>query len=337
MPHTPHAHYPLRLARQLWRLVLSAVLLVASGAAYAVCTTGGTNVSMGTISSLALPTTTVGNYGAAGISCTGGLSLLSGAYIRLMLDTASLNLTNGGYSIPYTVSLTQGGAPLQNGVTGTATGLTVLSLGGGSNSIALYFTIPMGPNVQAGTYTGTVSFRWYYAICDSGVLGACNWDRTPGLVQNCSLVLGVQFCTDPTNWGTGTLTSATLTLIVTKSCLINTANLDVDFGSKALVNQFTKFTQTVNVTCTNNEGYSVSFDNGANYSAPWRRMASGANRMNYNLYQPNTTVIWNAAQPMTYLGTGTAQNFTFDAAVDPTQNNVPAGSYQDSVIMTLSY
>ena len=32
--------------------------------------------------------------------------------------------------------LTQGGAPLQNGVTGTATGLTVLSLGGGSNSMA---------------------------------------------------------------------------------------------------------------------------------------------------------------------------------------------------------
>ncbi len=336
MPQLPQG-LCLRSAGHAWRWLLCLLLLSISGVASAVCTTSATNVSMGTISSLALPTTTVGNYGAAGISCTGGLSLLSGSYIRLMLDTASLNLTNGGYSIPYTVSTTQNGAPLQNGATGTATGLTVLSLGGSGNAIALYFTVPMGPNVQAGTYTGTVSFRWYYAICDSGVLGACAWDRSPGVVQPCAPVLTIVFCSEPTNYGTGVLTSATLTLVVTKSCLINTANLDVDFGSKALVNQFTKFTQTVNVTCTNNEGYSVSFDNGANYSAPWRRMASGANRMNYNLYQPNTTVIWNAAQPMTYLGTGTAQNFTFDAAVDPTQNNVPAGSYQDSVIMTLSY
>lgn len=321
----------------LRRWLLGLLLLSVSGLAGAVCTTGATNVSLGTISSLSLKTTTVGNYGAAGISCTGGLSLLSGSYIRLMLDTASLNLTNSGYSIPYTVSTTQGGAPLQNGVTGTATGLTVLSLGGGSNGIALYFTVPLGPNVQAGTYTGTVSFRWYYAICDSGLLGACAWDRSPGLVQACAPVLGIVFCGDPTNWGTGVLTSATLTLVVTKSCLINTATLDVDFGSKALVNQFAKVTQTVNVTCTNNEGYSVSFDNGANYAAPWRRMASGVNRLNYNLYQPNTSVIWNLTQPMAFLGTGLAQNFTFDALIDPTQQNVPAGNYQDSVIMTLNY
>ncbi|WP_271198012.1 Csu type fimbrial protein [Pseudomonas turukhanskensis] len=325
-----------RIWAQARRGLLCLLLVGSGGVAHAACVTSATNVSLGTVSSLALQTTTMGNYGASGISCTGGLSLLSGSYVRLMLNTASLNLTNGGYSIPYTVSTTQGGAPLQNGVTGTATGLTVLSLGGGSNGIALYFTVPMGPNVQAGTYTGTVSFRWYYAICDAGVLGACAWSRSPGLVQGCVTVV-VELCSDPTNWGTGVLTSATLTLVVTKSCLINTATLDVDFGSKALVNQFTKFTQTVNVTCTNNEGYSVSFDNGGNYSAPWRQMASGANRMRYNLYQPNTTVIWNATQPMAFLGTGLGQSFTFDAAVDATQNNVPAGAYQDNVIMTLSY
>jgi spore coat protein U-like protein len=316
----------------LWLLLVSL-----SGAAHAVCSTAAGNVNMGTISSLALQTTTTGNFGAAGISCNGGLSLLSGAYLRVMLDTASLNLTNGPYSVPFTISTTQNGAPLQNGVTASVSALTVLSLGGGSTGLALYFTVPMGPNVQAGTYTGTVNLRWYYAICESGVLGACAWDRTPGLVQNCASVLGVIFCTDPTNWGSGVLTSATLTLVVTKSCLINTATLDVDFGTKALVNQFTKFTQTVNVTCTNNEGFSVSFDSGANYSAPWRQMASGANRMRYNLYQPNTTVIWSATQPMTFLGTGLGQNFTFDAAVDATQNNVPSGNYQDNVIMTLTY
>jgi spore coat protein U-like protein len=40
---------------------------------------------------------------------------------------------------------------------------------------------------------------------------------------------------------------------------------------------------------------------------------------------------------MAFLGTGLGQNFTFDATIDPTQNNVPSGAYQDNVIMTLTY
>lgn len=316
-----------------WRALLCLLLLGSGAVAQAACTTSATNVSLGTISSLTLQTTTAGNYGAAGISCGGSLSLLTNSYIRVALETASMNLTNGGYSIPFAVSLSQGSPALQNGATSTATGLTVLSLGGTSSGIALYFTVPMGPNVPAGTYTGTVSLRWYYAICD-GVLGICNWSRSPGIVQPCVPVVG---CGAPTDWGTGVLTSATLTLVVTKSCLINTANLDVDFGTKALVNQFTRVTQTVNVSCTNDEGFNVSFSNGANYIDPWRQMASGANRMRYNLYQPNTTVVWNPSQTLNFVGTGLGQNFTFDAMVDPSQGNVPAGNYQDSVIMTLKY
>lgn len=81
----------------------------------------------------------------------------------------------------------------------------------------------------------------------------------------------------------------------------------------------------------------MSFSNGANYIDPWRQMASGANRMRYNLYQPNTTVVWNPSQTLNFVGTGLGQNFTFDAMVDPSQGNVPAGNYQDSVIMTLKY
>lgn len=213
----------------LWLLLVSL-----SGAAHAVCSTAAGNVNMGTISSLALQTTTVGNLGAAGISCNGGLSLLSGAYLRVMLDTANLNLTNVGYSVPFTISTTQNGAPLQNGVTATVSALSVLSLGGGSAGLALYFTVPMGPNVQAGTYTGTVNLRWYYAICESGLLGACAWDRSPGLVQNCAPVLTIIFCTDPTNWGAGVQTSATLTLVVTKSCLINTSHAGCRFRHQSL-------------------------------------------------------------------------------------------------------
>ena len=326
-----------RLARYGWQWLCGCVLLVGSSLVQATCITTNANVSLGTISSLALQTTTTGNFGAAGISCTGGLALLSNAYLRLTLVATNLTLTDGTYTIPFTVSLTQGGAPLQNGVTGTATGLSVLSLGGGNSGIALYYTVPLGPNVQAGTYTGTVGLRWYYAICDSGVLGACNWSRSTGLVQNCAPVLGIVFCTDPTDWGSGNLTTATLTLVVTKACLINSATLDIDFGTKALISQFAKVTQTANVTCTNNEGYSVSFDNGGSYVNPWRRMTNGTDFMRYNIYQPNTSVIWNVAQPVAFMGNGAAQSFTFDAQIDPTQPNVPQGTYIDNVTMTLNY
>lgn len=326
--------WELRLVRAL-RCGIAGLLLAFAGLAQATCTAAASNVSLGTISSLALITTSQGNYGAAGVACTGSLTLLGGSYVRVMLDQATLTLTNGGYSIPFTVGTSNSpSSNLQNGVATDINTLNIIALGGSQSGIGLYFNVPLGPNVQAGTYTGTVNFRWYYAICDGGVLVACAWARTPGLTQSCISSL----CGAVTAWGTGSTTQATVTLVVTKSCLINTANINVDFGSKAFINQFTKVTQTVNVTCTNNEGYSVSFDNGGNYSAPWRRMlANASDYMNYNLYQPNTTVVWNAAQPMAFVGSGTAQNFTFDAIVDPTQANKPVGTYVDNVTMTLSY
>ncbi|MGY4531737.1 spore coat protein U-like protein [Pseudomonas sp. TE3786] len=314
---------------------LGLLLLAAAGLAQATCSAGAGNVSLGTISSLALITTARGGYGAAGVACSGTLTLLGGSYVRVMLDQATpLTLTNGGYSIPFTVGTsTTPASVLQSGVATDINTLNVLALGGSQSGIGLYFNVPLGPNVQAGTYTGTVTFRWYYAICDGGVLVLCAWERTPGLTQACLANL----CTTITAWGTGLPTTASITLVVTKACLINTANLDIDFGSKALISQFSKITQTVNVTCTNNEGYSVSFDNGTHYQAPWRQMISGSDLLRYNLYQPNTTVIWNVAQPMTFTGSGVAQNFTFDATIDPSQPNQPQGSYQDSVIMTLNY
>lgn len=323
-----------RIARTV-RLGLLGMLLATAGVAQATCTASSSSVSLGTISSLALINTAQGNYGAAGVACTGGLTLLGGSYVRVMLDQAVLTLTNGGYSIPFTVGTSNSPASnLQNGAITDINTLNVVALGGSQSGIGLYFNVPLGPNVQAGTYTGTVNFRWYYAICDGGVLVACSWARTPGLTQSCIANL----CGAVTAWGTGSPTQATVTLVVTKSCLINTATMNIDFGTKAFINQFTKVTQTVNVTCTNNEGYAVSFDNGGNYAAPWRRMlANASDYMNYNLYQPNTTVVWNAAQPMTFLGTGAAQNFTFDAIVDPTQANKPVGAYVDNVTMTLSY
>ena len=324
----------LRSIRGLRLGACALLLLITASVAHASCTASSSNVSLGTISSLALITSAVGNYGAGGVACTGGLTLLGGSYVRVMLDQATLTMTNGGYSIPFTVGTgTTPATVLQNGVATDINTLNVVALGGSQSGIGLYFNVPLGPNVQAGTYTGTVNFRWYYAICDGGVLVACSWARTPGLTQSCISSL----CGAVTAWGTGSPTVATVTLVVTKACVINTANMDIDFGTKALISQFTRFTQTVNVTCTNNEGYSVSFDNGAHYQAPWRRMTNGTDLMNYNLYQPNTSVIWNVAQPMTFTGSGVAQNFTLDAVIDPTQANLPQGSYQDSVIMTLNY
>ncbi len=328
------ANWMWRSIRKLRLGVLWLLLMTSGGMAHAVCSAGASNVNLGPTSSLAFLTVSQGGYGAGGVSCTGTITLLGFSFVRVMLDQATLTMTNGGYSIPFTVGTgTTPATVLQNGVTTDINTLNVVALGGSQSGIGLYFNAAAGPNVQAGTYTGTVNFRWYYAICDGGVLTLCNWQRSPGLTQNCPANL----CGAPTNWGAGITTTATVTLVVTKACLINTATMNIDFGTKALISQFTKVTQTVNVTCTNNEGYSVSFNDGANYLNPWRRMSSGSAFLNYNLYQPDTTVIWNAVQPMTFTGTGAAQDFKFDALIDSTQPNQPQGTYQDSVIMTLNY
>lgn len=148
--------------------------------------------------------------------------------------------------------------------------------------------------------------------------------------------------------GTSTA-NLTVQITITAACTINTATLD--FGSNAgtsLISSNVDASTTVSVTCTNGSPYSVGMDNGANVSGSQRRMKSGTNFLNYNLYVDSArTNAWTTAASNStctsanscFLGTGTgaAQLVSVYGRVPSTGTAPPTGTYSDTVTMTITY
>ena len=147
----------------------------------------------------------------------------------------------------------------------------------------------------------------------------------------------------------GTATgNLTVQLTITSSCSIGAATLN--FGSDAgtsLVTTALTASTTVSVTCTNLSPYSIGMGQGSNYNTT-NRMANGSNYIDYGLYtDAGLTHPWTTASSSTtctiangcYLGTGngSAQSVTIYGQV-PTVTTAPAaGSYSDTVVMTITY
>lgn len=318
------------------RTLLLALLSIVPGLAVANCTAPGATVSLGTTNSLSLITTAQQAAGSGGISCTGSLTLLANNFTRVTLNTTPV-LTRDGRQIPLQVFTNSGYSnALQPGQPVILNGATLLSLGGSGATVPLYFRTATGANVPAGTYTATLSLTWQYAVCTGlGVAGICStWSLSPGTsTPGCTLLA----CNQPSTWGAGSPVTVTVNLVVTKACVISSSELVMDFGTQALVSQFAPVTRSVGVTCTNTEGYTVGFDNGQNYQAPWRRMVSGSSFLGYNLYFPNTTTVWTASQTLPMVGTGQLQSIPFQGVINPAQANVPAGTYTDNVTVIIQY
>jgi spore coat protein U-like protein len=138
-------------------------------------------------------------------------------------------------------------------------------------------------------------------------------------------------------------------ITITASCTINAATLD--FGSNAgttLVAANIDASTTVSVTCTNGSPYSIGMDNGANVSGSQRRMKSGANFLNYNLYVDSArSNAWTTAASSStctaanscFLGTGngSAQSVSIYGRVPSIGTAPTTGTYTDTVTMTITY
>lgn len=314
------------------RLLLMLAGLTLSAQAQAACT---------------LPATTTTNFAAASsydVRTPGGIPTVaaptslkcSGSLISVGSSsntaTATVQSTNGfklkssaGDTISYRLSADSSGSyTFTQGGTIEYFNPALLSLLGilnGSNFVPTMFVALIDtPNVPAGTYSDTVSVSWDSFICTGiGIGGLC--------------VLGES--------SSGT-TDMTVRIVVGNDCRISAPPLS--FDTAPIASQFRAVTQAVAVDCSKDAVYSVAFTSGnSGASRPWRAMTNGSgNTLEYNIYRPDGTTIWDTTNPMASAEKGTgsttpSQLQTYVAKINPDQPTPPPGRYTDTVSVVISF
>ncbi|MCS3408959.1 spore coat protein U domain-containing protein [Serratia sp. AKBS12] len=306
-----------------FKAALLALTLTAGHRAMADCAVSNGMVNIGSNSSFAVYNTALRAQGTGGLNCSGlGLTLLTQntVSVKILSTTNTMFLANtdgSGDKIPYRIYPDANYQyPYVVGQTIDYSSLNLLSLIFVSSSMTmpLYIQTTAGANVRAGTYSDTINLSWTYRICGLGLLGIClAWTGTdvPGTVS--------------------------VTAVVTKDCLIGSAP-NVNFGNMALVGQFNAVTQSITLTCTKTEGYNTYFTNGNNQLGGWRQMKNGtANFLQYQIYLPNSTTVWDSNNKQSGAGTGLSQSISYKAAVNAAQSERPVGDYQDNVSFVVEY
>lgn len=99
---------------------------------------------------------------------------------------------------------------------------------------------------------------------------------------------------------------------------------------------------TFSMTCTGRTAWNVGLDDGLNASGSARRMRRGAgsDHVTYELYTtPARTVRWGdtiGTDTVTGTGTGITQSLTVHGRI-PAPQSLPAGSYSDTITVTITY
>jgi spore coat protein U-like protein len=139
-----------------------------------------------------------------------------------------------------------------------------------------------------------------------------------------------------------------VTASVTANCTITTAPVAFGAYDPVATNASTALdgSGTVNVTCTSGAnttvtlGQGVNADSGSSDAAPARRLSDGGtNFLTYSLFQDTgRSTIWGntSGTGVANTGTGTQVALTVYGAVAAGQN-VPAGSYSDTVVATVTF
>lgn len=136
-------------------------------------------------------------------------------------------------------------------------------------------------------------------------------------------------------------------IVITESCDIHTvAATELDFGTRARSTGNWDATSNLTVNCSTATPYTIAMGNGLNassatVSATNRRMANGANFVPYGLYRDTGRVnLWGGTTGTDTLpgtGTGAAVTVPVYGRVLAASTNVPAGTYLDVVVATITY
>ncbi|AXF64254.1 spore coat U domain-containing protein [Leclercia sp. W17] len=316
------------------RRLLLLLLLLVSGTGWGACTVSTVNASFGSVTSFALSgNNEVQTTGTLVVSCDAVLNLLTNDSITLNYTGATVSAANlkrtDNATITDVIPTRLCGA---SGCTGTSevqiarsytwSGSTLLGLlGSRQYNIPLYFRTVAGQNVSAGPYQVTLNFSVNYNVCQVGAVGLCLTPQT----------------------GTA-VTSITLNMNVTNDCSAMTTP-NINFNSAPLVQNFPTISQSIAVTCTKGSAYTIGINNGLNALNNVRRMASGNNRMSYEIYKEATanrwgvsgTERWSSGASSQVSTDGLLRTYNYTARILPNQTTPPAGNYSDTLVVDVAF
>ncbi len=130
---------------------------------------------------------------------------------------------------------------------------------------------------------------------------------------------------------------------VSKNCIIDAP--DLNLGTFDGTNDLTA-DSTISVRCTSGTTYTVDLSAGSSASYAARTLVNGTDVLNYNLYTTVAhTTVWGDGTGSTGRGSGTgagmatAQSLTVYGQLLASNNAgaVPAGSYIDNLVATITY
>jgi spore coat protein U-like protein len=134
--------------------------------------------------------------------------------------------------------------------------------------------------------------------------------------------------------------SFTVSATVSANCSIAAGALAFGSYDPVAANASTDLdqTSTITVACTKGSTGVVSLDNGSNASGSTRRMKAGANYLSYEMYNDaGRSTVWNATNTVSYTAASKASTgLTLYGRVASGQD-IPVGSYSDTVVATITF
>lgn len=318
------------------RALLLWLLMLAAPGAWAACTVNTTSGAFGSVSSFTVNSTEQATSANLLVQCDVVLGLLNNDTVTLTYTGASVSASNRANlrrtdnttvtdAIPVRMcaqSSCTSNNEIPVGGSYTWSGSTLLALLGSTRfTLPLYFRTSTGQNVSAGPYQVTLNFSVYYNVCQVGALGLCVTAQTSTVA-----------------------TTLQLNLTVTNDCItLNAPN--VNFGSAPLVKNFPAISQVVSITCTKGSAYTVGINNGSYANGAVRNMASGTNRLSYEIYKASTTNRWGSTGTERWASgdatstssDGLLRTYSYTARVLASQATPPAGTYTDTVVVDIAF
>ncbi len=121
------------------------------------------------------------------------------------------------------------------------------------------------------------------------------------------------------------------------SCNLISAS-DLNFGQINDLSQVVTSSTTVALSCPLNTSWKVNLDQGMNYDGATRRMRKGADYIAYELYRDaQYSQLWNNSGASQGTGNNGTQTINIYGKAGPSLTAVPAGEYQDTITVTLTY